>query len=433
VALADDRLLTAWKVLTDWVSADREFLMWRQQMRAYLADWQRSGHDDGALLSGRLLSEADGWTLRRIDDLNTAELEYVESSRRPTLTQMVTPAASPPPAQTGGWRKVAVLLVAAIAIALLFVELSLHWFSGSGRPGSSSAPPPTSNPPAQTTSAPGASGAPNPDGPLTGSASPAPVDAAAVNALVEEGERLSSYGNNAGAQEAYSKAIQLDPNNEKAFTGLRRLRDSRTSAPVPAADSHVVLQYEDAADAARARALRETLTASLRPVDVQGPELIRGAEGGNVRYFFPEDRELAQRVKTATEASLKTAGYPVTLDVWSRSAKAFPNAKRGTVEVWLPPLVARLYVAAGDARVAKRMDVLSGKLRSPALTITVRQDPKCYSPRFRYVFAEDAAEAKSIAMKLEALGLRVPPPVLDKPGDERRRHFDLCVAEQTKR
>ena len=49
VALADDRLLTAWKVLTGWVSADREFLMWRQQMRAYLADWQRSGHDDGAL------------------------------------------------------------------------------------------------------------------------------------------------------------------------------------------------------------------------------------------------------------------------------------------------------------------------------------------------------------------------------------------------
>ena len=79
------------------------------------------------------------------------------------------------------------------------------------------------------------------------------------------------------------------------------------------------------------------------------------------------------------------------------------------------------------------MDVLSEKLRSPALTITVRRDPKCYSPRFRYVFAEDAQEAKGIAMKLEALGLRVPPPVLDKPGDERRRHFDLCVVEQAKR
>jgi Mrp family chromosome partitioning ATPase len=152
VSLADDRLLSAWKGLTDWVNADREFLMWRQQMRAYLADWQRSGRDNGALLSGRLLSEADGWTLRRQDDLNAAELEYIESSRRPVVTQAASPAVYPASlgANRSGWWKVAIVLGVTIVIALIFVELSLHWLSGPGAPRTSSGPPAASNVPLQT-------------------------------------------------------------------------------------------------------------------------------------------------------------------------------------------------------------------------------------------------------------------------------------------
>jgi hypothetical protein len=81
VCLADARLLTAWRTLVDWIEGDREFMLWRQQLRAYMADWERSGRDRGALLSGRLLGEADLMSVRRRDDLTAAEAVYIDESR----------------------------------------------------------------------------------------------------------------------------------------------------------------------------------------------------------------------------------------------------------------------------------------------------------------------------------------------------------------
>ena len=58
VGLASDRLLSLSKTLIGWIERDRDFLLWRQQLRAYMADWDRSGQDETALLGGRLLGEA---------------------------------------------------------------------------------------------------------------------------------------------------------------------------------------------------------------------------------------------------------------------------------------------------------------------------------------------------------------------------------------
>jgi WD40 repeat protein/MinD-like ATPase involved in chromosome partitioning or flagellar assembly len=80
VAIADERLLRVWPALTEWLDRDRQFLIWRQRLRAYLTDWLASGRDAGALLSGRLLKEADHWTYHRADDLNLVEREYVQAS-----------------------------------------------------------------------------------------------------------------------------------------------------------------------------------------------------------------------------------------------------------------------------------------------------------------------------------------------------------------
>jgi MinD-like ATPase involved in chromosome partitioning or flagellar assembly len=87
VGLADPRLLTSWRTLSEWIEQDREFLLWRQQLRTYLGDWDRSDHDAGALLSGRLLSEADLATVRRSADLNDAELFYIDSSRKAAVAR----------------------------------------------------------------------------------------------------------------------------------------------------------------------------------------------------------------------------------------------------------------------------------------------------------------------------------------------------------
>lgn len=93
VGMADTRLLTSWRTLIGWLREDREFLTWRQQLRFYLADWERSGRDSGALLSGRLLSEADLATVRRGDDLNAAESLYINESRRAATTAVQTSSA----------------------------------------------------------------------------------------------------------------------------------------------------------------------------------------------------------------------------------------------------------------------------------------------------------------------------------------------------
>jgi len=80
VSLADGRLVALWPTLIRWLEADREFLIWRQQLRTYLADWERSGRDMGAFLSGTLLGEAQLWLHRRPADLGASERAYIEAS-----------------------------------------------------------------------------------------------------------------------------------------------------------------------------------------------------------------------------------------------------------------------------------------------------------------------------------------------------------------
>jgi len=81
VSLSDPRLLTSWRTLIEWLNEDRDFLAWRQRLRAYANDWESSGRDRGALLSGRLLNEADLRAMGRTDDLTAGEREYIAESR----------------------------------------------------------------------------------------------------------------------------------------------------------------------------------------------------------------------------------------------------------------------------------------------------------------------------------------------------------------
>lgn len=81
VELADDALVQRWPRLRQWVDGDREFLLWRQQLRSYIADWERTGRDVGALLSGKPLDEALTWSEGRPADLTEHEREYVEACR----------------------------------------------------------------------------------------------------------------------------------------------------------------------------------------------------------------------------------------------------------------------------------------------------------------------------------------------------------------
>jgi WD40 repeat protein len=78
--VAHEALIRSWKRLADWVSEDRQFLLWRQRLAARVADWQEAGCDDGALLPRALLGEARAWRERRAGDLSASEASLIRAS-----------------------------------------------------------------------------------------------------------------------------------------------------------------------------------------------------------------------------------------------------------------------------------------------------------------------------------------------------------------
>ncbi|CAN5362420.1 hypothetical protein BH24GEM3_BH24GEM3_14890 [soil metagenome] len=82
VEVAHEALIRNWSRLQEWLDADREFLLWRQRLRAALAEWERTGLDNGALLRGAPLGEARRWFERRAADLPRIERSFIEECFR---------------------------------------------------------------------------------------------------------------------------------------------------------------------------------------------------------------------------------------------------------------------------------------------------------------------------------------------------------------
>ena len=80
VEVVHEALIRGWQRLQDWLRTDREFRLWQERLRGAMAQWGASQYDDGALLRGRPLSEAEGWLVDREADLSTTESEYIQAS-----------------------------------------------------------------------------------------------------------------------------------------------------------------------------------------------------------------------------------------------------------------------------------------------------------------------------------------------------------------
>jgi len=79
VEVAHEALIREWGRLREWLDEDREFLLWGQRLRAALHQWDASGQDDGALLRGSLLTEAETWLARREPYLTEAERDFIRA------------------------------------------------------------------------------------------------------------------------------------------------------------------------------------------------------------------------------------------------------------------------------------------------------------------------------------------------------------------
>jgi MinD-like ATPase involved in chromosome partitioning or flagellar assembly/tetratricopeptide (TPR) repeat protein len=230
VSFANGALVVLWPTLLRWLDADREFLIWRQQLRTYLADWDRSGRDRGAFLSGTLLAEAQLWLHKRAADLNAVERGYIEASganaRRLEATPPAAAAALPqaqvraarpsaplplpapaaPPRRARSWTT---LLLATIGIVALISAAG--WLLASRGPAGVAT---------VTTTTP-ASGAPVAVDPAVERRQRADAEIAAGDALVAGDDAAK-----AGAAAAYARALAIDPSHLEAALKLGRCRES---------------------------------------------------------------------------------------------------------------------------------------------------------------------------------------------------------------
>jgi WD40 repeat protein/DNA-binding SARP family transcriptional activator len=76
-----EALIQGWELLQGWAEADRAFRTWQERLRAALREWEASQRDEGALLRGAPLAEAEGWLSEREDELSPSECAYISASQ----------------------------------------------------------------------------------------------------------------------------------------------------------------------------------------------------------------------------------------------------------------------------------------------------------------------------------------------------------------
>jgi len=76
-----EALIQKWGRFQEWMNADRLFRAWQERLRGSQRQWQESGQDEGALLSGAPLAVAQNWVSERGAELSPPELGYIQASQ----------------------------------------------------------------------------------------------------------------------------------------------------------------------------------------------------------------------------------------------------------------------------------------------------------------------------------------------------------------
>jgi tetratricopeptide (TPR) repeat protein/MinD-like ATPase involved in chromosome partitioning or flagellar assembly len=129
VQIANEAYLKGWKRLRNWIEEDREFLLWRQQLKSKIAEWEETHRDQGALLSGVPLEVASRWLNQRTDDLNAAEKTYIDESFREAerikkAQQEALAKELLSQRRRRVWTAVATLITIALMATLVYVQYS---------------------------------------------------------------------------------------------------------------------------------------------------------------------------------------------------------------------------------------------------------------------------------------------------------------------
>lgn len=203
IALCNDDFIVRGD-LQRWLDEDRAFLLWRQNLRTYLEDWQASGREEAALLQGSVLDTAlRTRSVVAADRLDGDEHEFIARSeawarelvaRTPVLPPgpMASPAArtqpgpeaAAAPAPARRWA----LAGGLVAAALVALALGLAFWPRQG-----TGPQPTT-----------------------------PVAAAQAQELVALGQGQLAAGDVPAALRSFGAALDADPGSRDARLGRAR-------------------------------------------------------------------------------------------------------------------------------------------------------------------------------------------------------------------
>ncbi|KYC42278.1 hypothetical protein WA1_20080 [Scytonema hofmannii PCC 7110] len=80
VEIVHEVLIQNWNRLNLWMQQDREFRCWQEQLRVAMRTWESSNFDEGALLRGKPLSDAEDWYIQRLTELGNQERSFIRHS-----------------------------------------------------------------------------------------------------------------------------------------------------------------------------------------------------------------------------------------------------------------------------------------------------------------------------------------------------------------
>jgi len=78
--VAHEALIRSWPRLKGWLNENREYLLWRERLRVSIDAWLSLAQDEGALLRGKGLAEAEDRSRERPGILTTQEQAFIAQS-----------------------------------------------------------------------------------------------------------------------------------------------------------------------------------------------------------------------------------------------------------------------------------------------------------------------------------------------------------------
>ncbi|MEB3281210.1 MAG: WD40 repeat domain-containing protein [Lyngbya sp.] len=80
VEVVHEALIRNWIELRQWMDTDRSFRTWQERLRAAMYQWEQTQRDEGGLLRGAALVEAEENLKQRREDLSSGEQQFIEVS-----------------------------------------------------------------------------------------------------------------------------------------------------------------------------------------------------------------------------------------------------------------------------------------------------------------------------------------------------------------